>query len=204
MLVDFLSAQLRSECQTAWPGCYSWGEADSCGLTGAPAASAGVLQRGGQALSAAARPSPQRPGPLRSGQAPRGAWERALLSSLQELLDCPRLLGLQGLFLHLFFFFFLVIMDVLELCKRGGWNDEHQHPPLGCGSLMTAVCSAHCPLPWVAVGKTSDLTPLPLSYTLSEHRAALFFLFSTLVWYPELPPSWLLAQPCAPSPQCCC
>lgn len=72
-------------------------------------------------------------------------------------------------------------MDVLELFKRGGWNNEHQHPPLGCGSLMTANCSAHCPLPWVAVGKTSDLTPLALSYTLSEHRAALFFLSSTLV-----------------------
>lgn len=61
VLVDFLSAQLRSERQTAWPGCYSWGEANSCGLTGAPAALAGVLQRGGQALSAAAR-LPEGPG----------------------------------------------------------------------------------------------------------------------------------------------
>lgn len=141
-------------------------------------------------------PAARRAGPLSSSQAPRGAWEPALLSSLQEPLADPGLLGLQGLFLHLFFFFFE------SLWMFGGWNNEHQHPLLGCGSLMTDVCLAHCPLPWVAVGKTSDLTPLPLSYTLSEHRVALFFLSSTLMWHPELPP--LLAQPSAPSPQCCC
>ena len=180
-----LSAQLSSEHQTAWLGQQLWPPWGS-------AASAGVLQRGGQALSAAAR-------------LPEGPGNQLCCPYFKNCWAGPGLLGLQGLIRHpFFFFFFWVIMDVLELFKRGGWNNEHQHPPLGCGSLMTANCSAHCPLPWVAVGKTSDLTPLALSYTLSEHRAALFFLSSTLVWHPELPPPWLLAQPCAPSPQCCC
>lgn len=61
MLVDFLNAPLSSERQTAWPDCHSWGEANSCGLTGAPATLAGVLQLGGQALTAAAR-LPEGPG----------------------------------------------------------------------------------------------------------------------------------------------
>ena len=166
------------------------GLANSCGRPGA-------LQPRPVSCSEEGRPSQQWPGSQRG----LGASFVVLTSRTAGLAqDC---LGFKDLS-YLLFFFFWVIVDVLELFKRGGWNNEHQHPPLGCESLMTAVSSAHCPLLWVAVGKTSDLTPLALSYTLSEHRAALFFLFSTLVWHPELPPPWLLAQPCAPSPQCCC
>ena len=165
MLVDFLNVPLSSERQTAWPGCHSWGEANSCGLTGAPATSAGVLQLGGQALSAAAR-------------LPEGPGANFVVLTSRTAGLTQGCLGSKD---------FSYIFCFESLWVFGGWNNEHQHPPLGCGSLMTDVCSAHCPLPWVAVGKTSDLTPLPLSYTLSEHRAALFFLSSTLVWHPELP-----------------
>ena len=112
MLVDFLNAPLSSERQTAWPDCHSWGEANSCGLTGAPATLAGVLQLGGQALTAAAR-LPEGP----------GASFVVLTSRTTGLTQgC---LGSKD-FSYIFFFF-------ESLWMFGGWNNEHQHPPLAVG-----------------------------------------------------------------------
>ena len=51
-------------------------------------------------------PAARRAGPLSSGQAPRGAWEPALLSLLQELLGWPRIAWASRTYPTSFFFFF--------------------------------------------------------------------------------------------------
>ena len=83
-----LSAQLSSEHQTAWLGQQLWPPWGS-------AASAGVLQRGGQALSAAAR-------------LPEGPGNQLCCPYFKNCWAGPGLLGLQGLILHPFFFFFFL------------------------------------------------------------------------------------------------
>ena len=107
------------------------------------------------------------------------------------------------------FFFFLDSL-LCTLCKSGDWNNE-------CSALLQANSASHrclvsrapipCSFPWVVVGRSQApcvLTPLPISNTLAERRVVLFFLSNAPKWDQQLPPPWLPAQPCAPSPQCCC